>query len=187
MGYIPGTVYHGKTLIQEVKSKEKLTFHITDPTTNQVYDASDILPEYFYISVPSFNDKLEEEFDEWLYVMKHDEIPQPHQSSYMDLIAERLNFLKMSEAERNEYLLHLKKLYTDRDQLQAATQKGKEEGLTIGREEGKEEGRQEEKIEIARNMLQDKEPMEKIIKWTGLSKEELEKMIKIDSSKKPTD
>ena len=101
-GYIPGTVYHGKTLIQEVKSKEKITFHITDPTTNRIYDASDILPEYFYISVPSFDDKLEEEFDEWLYVMKHDEIPQPHKSSYMDLIAERLNYLKMSEAERKD-------------------------------------------------------------------------------------
>ena len=101
--------------------------------------------------------------------MKHDEIPQPHQSSYMDLIAERLNFLKMSEAERNEYLLHLKKLYTDRDQLQAATQKGKEEGLAIGKEGGKEEGRQEEKIAIAKNLLTLGYTMDEIAKITGLS------------------
>jgi hypothetical protein len=34
-------------------------------------------------------------------------------------------------------------------------------------------------IEVARIMLQDKEPIEKIIKWTGLGKDELERMIKL--------
>ena len=36
--------------------------------------------------------------------------------------------------------------------------------------------RQEEKIEIARNMLKDNLPISTIIKYTGLSKEEVEKL-----------
>lgn len=40
----------------------------------------------------------------------------------------------------------------------------------------RQEGRQEEKIEIARNMLKDNLPISTIIKYTGLSKEEVEKL-----------
>ena len=36
--------------------------------------------------------------------------------------------------------------------------------------------RQEEKIEIAKNMLKDNLPVETIVKYTGLSKEEIEKL-----------
>ena len=36
--------------------------------------------------------------------------------------------------------------------------------------------RQEEKIEIAKNMLKSKEPDEKIMKYTGITKEELEEL-----------
>lgn len=44
------------------------------------------------------------------------------------------------------------------------------------RQEARQEGRQEEKIEIARNMLKDNLPISTIIKYTGLSKEEVEKL-----------
>ena len=48
----------------------------------------------------------------------------------------------------------------------------KEEGIA----EGEASGRAAEKIEMARAMKNDKEPIDKIIKYTGLSKEEIEKM-----------
>ncbi|HJD66962.1 MAG TPA: hypothetical protein LFV66_00535, partial [Rickettsia endosymbiont of Bembidion lapponicum] len=38
------------------------------------------------------------------------------------------------------------------------------------------EGKEEVKIEIAKEMLQDNEPIKKIIKYTKLSKEEIEKL-----------
>jgi predicted transposase/invertase (TIGR01784 family) len=37
------------------------------------------------------------------------------------------------------------------------------------------QAKKEEKIEIAKQMLKDGEPIEKIIKYTGLSKEDIEK------------
>jgi predicted transposase/invertase (TIGR01784 family) len=43
---------------------------------------------------------------------------------------------------------------------------------------GEIKGRQARNIEIARSMIQDKEPIDKVIKWTGLNKEDIEKIIK---------
>ena len=43
-------------------------------------------------------------------------------------------------------------------------------------EEGREEGFSEKAIEIATEMLKDKEPIEKIMKYTKISKEEILKI-----------
>jgi len=53
---------------------------------------------------------------------------------------------------------------------------GREEGIGIGREEGIGIGRQEQCIEIAKAMLIDGEPIEKIIRYTPLKKSEIEKL-----------
>jgi predicted transposase/invertase (TIGR01784 family) len=43
-------------------------------------------------------------------------------------------------------------------------------------EDGKEQGSKEEKISMAKKMLNKDEPIEKIIEFTGLTKEEIEKL-----------
>ncbi|MBO1308796.1 hypothetical protein JZO70_21670 [Enterococcus sp. 669A] len=43
-------------------------------------------------------------------------------------------------------------------------------------ERGREVGREEEKIEVAVSMLDDNEPIEKIVKYTGLTAEQIEKI-----------
>ena len=43
-------------------------------------------------------------------------------------------------------------------------------------EEGRAEGKKEERINLAKEMLKDKEPIEKIMKYTKLSKEEIFKI-----------
>ena len=48
-----------------------------------------------------------------------------------------------------------------------------EDGREEGRAEGKFEGKTEERIEIAREMLKDKEPLEKIMKYSRLTREEV--------------
>ena len=44
------------------------------------------------------------------------------------------------------------------------------------RQEGRKEGRKNEKLAIAKNMLQDGEAIEKIVRYTGLSREDIEKL-----------
>ncbi|GHU32952.1 hypothetical protein AGMMS50256_23980 [Betaproteobacteria bacterium] len=50
------------------------------------------------------------------------------------------------------------------------------EGEERGRREGRKEGRQEEKQEVARNLLQMNIPLENIVKATGLSLTEVERL-----------
>ena len=181
-----GSIYHGKTIIHEIETSEKLSVHIKNQETNEVFDATDILPEYFFISVPQFNDRLDKEIDEWLHVMKYDEVPPNYQSPYMKQVTEKLTVLKMTPEERANYIYYQKKVHNDRDELQAAINRGREEGEAIGIEKGKAEGKAEGiaegetkgKVEIALMMLADGEPMEKIIKFTKLTKEKINKIQK---------
>ena len=163
-----GAIYHGKTIIHEIETNEKLSVHIKNQETGEVFDATDILPEYFYISVPLFNDRLEKEIDDWLHVMKYDEVPSNYHSPYMAQVAEKLNILKMTPEERANYSYYQKKLYNDRDELQAAEARG----IQIGESKGK----AEEKIEIARKMLTKGRSSDEIAELTDLSKEQIERL-----------
>jgi len=162
-----GAIHHGKTIIREMETKEKLTVHITDPKTKKIIcDATDILPEYFFISVPLFNDRLEKEMDDWLYVLKYDNIPDTYHSPYMKRVADKLSILKMTPEERESYAYYMKQLYNDRDELQAAITKG----ILQGREEERRKN-EEEKKDMARKMLKRGMSVEDVSAITGLSSE----------------
>ena len=163
-----GSIYHGKTIIHEIETNEKLSVHITNQKTGEIFDATNILPEYFYISVPLFNDRLEKEIDDWLYIMKYDEVPNNYHSPYMAQVAEKLSILKMTPAERERYSYYQKKLYSDRDELQAAEAKGEARGEA--------RGKAEERIEIAKAMLLDGDSAERVAKITGLPITEIEQL-----------
>jgi len=148
-------IHHGQTIISGVESKDRLTIHLKNPETGITIDATDILPEYFFISIPLFNDRLEKEIDDWLYVMKHNEIPRGFHSPDMQKIADKLSILKMTPEERNSYYNYMKQIYTDRDSLYAAIEKGKEEKAR----------------NIAKELILDRMALEKVAKMTELSME----------------
>jgi predicted transposase YdaD len=50
------------------------------------------------------------------------------------------------------------------------------EGKAEGIAEGEAAGEQKQKLALVKRMLADQEPIEKIIKWTGLSREEIESL-----------
>ena len=155
-----GAIYHGKTIIHEIETNERLAVHIKNQQ-GEVFDATDILPEYFYISVPLFNDRLEKEIDDWLHVMKYDEVPENYHSPYMAQVAEKLSILKMTKEERARYSYYQKQIHTDRDELIAAEARGEARGITKGKiegiaegiEQGMKDGETKQKIAIAKNLL----------------------------------
>jgi len=160
-------IYHGKTIVHEVDTKHPVDVRIANEGL-VIFNTPNVFPEYFFISVPMFDDIINSEIDEWLYVMKHSDIKQSFKSPYMAKVAERLAVIKMSAAERNEYIYYQKQSVHSQDILQAAETKGKVEG--------KAEGRTEEKTEIAQNLLRQNLPLDVISSATGLSKDELNKL-----------
>jgi predicted transposase/invertase (TIGR01784 family) len=165
-------IYYGRTVMRAVDTKHPLDIHVMD-LRGKVQDVSHIFPEYIVVSVPSFDDVIRQELDEWLYVLKYSEVKEEFKSPYMKRVAERLNFLKMNEQEKSVYYKHRAEFLKQRSVVSSAEAKGKEEGIK--------QGIQARNIEIAKNMLLEGFQADAITRITGLAKEELEKLSKSSS------
>ena len=173
-GNIKVPLHYAKTVFHEIDKEHPQNLHIAD-IGMKFFDAHNIFPEYFVISVPLFNDVIKDELDEWLYMMKHSEVKKEFKSPYMKKVSERLSVLKMTPAERKEYTAYRNESLKERDYIVSAEEKG----IEIGKAEGIEIGEarlREEKNMIARAMLLDGDSVEKIARITGLSVEKINEL-----------
>ena len=85
---------------------------------------------------------------------------------------------EISEDEHEQYLAHLREKYIFERQgiEEAGFDKGRAKGLEEGIEKGIEKGIEQEKRMLAKKMKEDNVDIKKIIKYTGLTKEEIEKL-----------
>ena len=166
-------IYHGKTIIHEIDTQHPLDVKIANEGM-VIFNTPNIFPEYFFISVPMFDDVINAEIDEWLYVMKHSDTKKDFKSPYMSKVSERLAVIKMSAAERNEYIHYQKQSVHSQDVLHAATAKGKAEGIELGMQKGK----SDEKTTIAKTMLSKSYSISDISSITDLSTDEIKKLQK---------
>ena len=156
-------MYHGKTLFHELDTDHPQNVHIMD-IGMQTFDAHNIFPEYFVISLPLFDDIIQNEMDEWLYMMKHSEVKQDFKSPYMKRIEERLNLLKMNPVERNIYRADRNVTLKERDYIVSAEEKGMEKGIAEGIKK------------TAINMLNQNLDIKLISSVTGLSISDIQKL-----------
>jgi len=146
----------GKPLI--IKRKEKQA--IKGQKTKGMNDAN-IFPEYYLIRVEKYKNIVKRKIDEWIYLIKNDEVKAGSTAKNIDKAREKLAYLNMSDAERKRYERYLINLHREKDILDTA----KEEGLK--------EGQQNEKIKAACKMKKDGMPIDLIAKYTGLSEVEV--------------
>ncbi|PCJ25778.1 MAG: hypothetical protein COA94_05835 [Rickettsiales bacterium] len=156
-------IYHGKTVIHEVDTAHPIDLRIMNQGM-VTFENHNVFPEYFFISIPRFDDQINQEIDEWLYVMKNAEVKKDFKSPYMAKVAERLSVLKMDDEERNQYYKYLKESVNKEDTLTAALEKGRDEGRKL------------EKIEIAKTMLAQGLDISLISKISKLSIEEIKEL-----------
>ena len=93
---------------------------------------------------------------------------------------------EISEDEHEQYLAHLREKYIfERQGIEEAgfdkgmakgIEKGIEQGIKKGIEQGLEKGIEQEKRMLAQKLKEDNVDIEKIIKYTGLTKEEIEEL-----------
>jgi len=146
---------------KDQKDKFRYDVKLTDIETCKVfYDKL----TFIYLEMPKFNksiDELETRFEKWMYVIKNlsdiDDIPdllKEHTFQKLFKVAEIANF---NRDQLNAYEGSLK-YYRD---------------LNNTIETAKDEARKEVENEIAKNMIIEDEPFEKISKFTGISIEKL--------------
>ena len=69
------------------------------------------------------------------------------------------------------------KAYRDwKNTVDTAAYKGHEKGLEEGLRKGRKEGRREQAFAIARQMKADQEPLNKIMRYTGLTEAEIDRL-----------
>ncbi|MFY8110146.1 MAG: Rpn family recombination-promoting nuclease/putative transposase, partial [Bacteroidia bacterium] len=126
---------------------------------------------FIYLEMPNFNlneNQLKTRLDKWLYFIKYLEdfqsIPTIIADEVFNKAFEKAEIAKFGAREIASYENSLK-VYRDLKNV-----------IDTAFDDGKNEGKTEGKIEMARFMKTENEPIEKIIKYTGLTEEEIDKL-----------
>ena len=168
-------IYYGSTEFVGLHTQEPLTLRQLEitPTSKYYRDVDltkEIFPEYYLIQVGRFEDIVEQPLDEWIYMLKHAEIPAHFTARNIAQARAKLSLLQMSSDERRRYEKYMQALVSERDIVETAENKG----FARGHQQGQDEGRQAEKIAIAQNMLANGLPTTLIAQMTELSLAEIE-------------
>lgn len=133
---------------------------------------SDLYPEYYILKVNDFNKWSKVPLEQWIYFLNTGNIPADATAPGLSEAREKLQLVRMSKAELNAYYHHLDNVVILRDNI--VTARG--EGRLEGRAEGINIGTEQTKTDIARQMKSDGMSVSTIMKYTGLTEEEIGKL-----------
>jgi predicted transposase/invertase (TIGR01784 family) len=128
---------------------------------------------YIYLEMPNFQESeatLKTRLDKWLYFIKHLEDFQTIPSIFADEVFkqafEKAELAKFGQADLDNYEYSLKIFRDNKATYDYAIDTAFDEGI--------EKGIEKNKVDMAKLMKSENEPIEKIIKYTGLTKEEID-------------
>ena len=139
--YYGTTNFVGLNTGQELKVKKRVNISETLEPKYKFVEKK-IFPEYYLITVERYKNIVQKRIDEWIYVIKNNEIKEGSTSKNIDKLEKKLALMNMSDLDRKRYEKFLINTVRDQDVFDTA----KEEALEVGREVGREIGREEEKI-----------------------------------------
>ena len=167
---------------EDAFDKEKIRHHVQlcDTATHKIfYDKL----EFIYVEIAKFNKtlgELETLYEKWLYALKNlyklTQRPKELCNKVFDRLFEEAEIAKFTPQEIREYEAS-KKAYRDiKNSIDTAKQEGKQEGLAEGMELGMKKGKNERSLEIAKTMLADGVDINLIMKYSGLTQEQIDKL-----------
>jgi len=131
--------------------------------------------EFIYVEIAKFNKtlgELETLYEKWLYALKNlyklTQRPKELYDKVFDRLFEEAEIAKFTPQELREYEAS-KMAYRD---IKNSIDTAKQEGLA----EGMELGMNQKALDIARNMLADGVDINLIMKYSGLTQEQIEKL-----------
>ena len=169
-------IYHGKTAFTGIHKGDSLRLSVKQRDTFVKEEAGDLFPEYYILRVNEFDDHAVEPLDEWIRFLKSGTIDEGTKVEGLRLAKERLRVSGLSREDRRAYDRHIDAMRVQWDVLTSAREEGLDEGRAVGRAEGRAEGVAEGKQMVARSLKQQGVSVEIIVKSTGLSVEEIEKL-----------
>lgn len=146
---------------------------------------------FIYLEMPKFNkteDELKTMFDKWMFVLRNLSRLMERPVALQERVFERLfraaeiaNFSKQELIEYEDSLKNYRDWYSvmataERKGMAKGIAKGIAKGLKEGLKEGLEKGEKKKQSEIARSMKSDGIPVDVIIKYTGLTVDEINQL-----------
>lgn len=201
LGQAKDYVYHGKTVfsglhephdILKLSRRQCEVFFGDEAEKAETMkrEAGDIFPEYYLLCVDNFDKLAVNNLDEWIAFLKTGEINDGDKAPGLAIARKCLDVDKLSVEERKDYANHMENLRYQRsvimtgydDGLQEGRIEGRAEGRAEGLQEGRAEGRAEgenmQKTKMAEMMLEDGESVEKVMRYTGFTREQVESLKK---------
>lgn len=169
-------LYHGRTEFVGVHTQDKLQIRVKEMDAIRMIAPATIFPEYFILRVKAFHEASGTPLDEWMEYLKHTRIKDDTVVPGLSEAREKLQYLMMSDIERQRYESHLIELWHQEGVMSSAHIEGFWEGRTEGIAAGRAEGRTEGLWFVAKNMLSEGMPTSTISSVTGLSEAEIEKL-----------
>lgn len=164
LGQGQDVVYHGKTEFRGIHNNELLELSPFQKQRFNVDSVFQLYPEYYILKVNDFNRWSRIPLDQWLYFLSTSDIPDDADAPGLPEAREKLEIIRMNREERRAYDNYL----LDRAILKNTMITAAGEGVIEGKQKGL--------LQAASNMKKAGEPIEKIMLYTGLSKEDIEKI-----------
>lgn len=164
LGQGQDVVYHGKTEFRGIHNNELLELSPFQKQKFKVDSVFQLYPEYYILKVNDFNRWSRIPLDQWLYFLSTSDIPDDADAPGLPEAREKLEIIRMNREERRAYDNYL----LDRAILKNTMITAAGEGVIEGKQKGL--------LQAASNMKKAGEPIEKIMLYTGLSKEDIEKI-----------
>lgn len=130
-------LYHGQTTLVGVHTGDQLQINTKEEGIIKMVSPEDIFPEYFIIRVNEFNQVAKTPLEEWMSYLKDGYINEDTTTPGLREAREKLQYLKMSDAERHAYDRHIDNIMVQNDVLDTAKDEGRAEGLAEGQKKEK--------------------------------------------------
>ena len=176
------SLFNGRQVVKDVSYLNPE--HVGDVYTDRkaifnVYCEGKNGKKFIYVEIAKFDktlDELETLYDKWLYALKNlyklTQRPKELCDKVFDRLFEEAEIAKFTPQELREYEAS-KMAYRD---IKNSIDTAKQEGLAEGMELGMEKGKNQKALDIAKNMLTDGVDINLIMKYSGLSQEQIEKL-----------
>ena len=165
-------LHHGQNRFIGVHTNDELLMTAKEERAIVQKLPKEVFPEYYLIRVNEFNQVAKTPLEEWVRYLKTGIIDPDTTAPGLPEAREKLRYYDMSPEERHEYDEHINAIMIQNDVLNTA----KLEGLTEGRAEGINIGAEQTKTDIAKQMKRDGVHVPTIMKYTGLTEEEIGKL-----------
>jgi len=170
LGYGDDYIYYGTTEFKGINTGNKFVVKKRVDISETIepkykFVEKKIFPEYYIITVERYKNIVQKRIDEWIYMIKNNEVADGSTSKNIDKAKQKLAEINMTEEQRKAYEKYLINLAKDRDVVNTA----------------KEEGRDERNIEIVTNAILEgleNELITRFTKWTDEQIDEIRNKLK---------